>query len=221
MSPYRKFSTSFVIVFFFASACSSPVPKNKWQHDAAGFCHDYQEHFLQGKDLRAKLDLSHAKKSATQSAQLKTLIDIELTVCAMKISNLDTTACPKAEELLTIEPEPSQSAYLDLMRSQPTTQSQAYLPSQYQDFAKALSSQDSLKINQSLSSIEPLSSRLLASSLSREYINTKNIQELINALSYRGYKKPLLSWLAFQMNAEQDPHEKARLKAKIDVLTSN
>jgi len=212
---------SLMVSILFIQACSSPQPPNKWQHDAVAMSQNYQKHFLQNRLLRARLELNHARRLASQSAKFHTLIDIELTSCAMQLGSLEKSACEKATELLLLEPDPFQYAYLKLLTSQISEDKITFLPRQYQDFARALINADQSRINQTLLSIRPLSSRLIASALAIEDIDDKNISELIDKLSFHGYKKPLLAWLNIQMKKEKETQEKARLRAKIDVLTSN
>ena len=122
---------------------------------------------------------------------------------------------------MRIEPNPSQNAYLSLLTSKITKEQTETLPTQYQNFAEAFIEGDKTQINKSLADIKPLTSRLISSALARESIDDINIQELIDGLSYHGYKRALLAWLSQQMQREDDPKEKARLKAKIHILTSN
>ena len=223
MLNYHKLQTgfSFVVLLLITSACSSPQPQNRWQHDAVSMCSNYQTHFLQDKTTRAELDLRHAKELASRSAELHTLIDIELTSCAMHITVLNQGQCREAEKLLRLDPNPSQEAYLRLLTSEISQDKIPLLPRQYRSFAQALIDVDTLQINKELSTLTPLTSRLIASALAQKSINGTNIQELIDKLSYHGYKKPLLVWLNLQMQREEDTHTKMRLKEKIGVLTSN
>lgn len=201
------------------SACSSPQPENKWQHDAATMCQNYQRHFLQDKTLRASLDLSHARNLATRSANFKPLIDIELTACAMELSTLNPSSCETVSKLLDLEPNSKQSAYLKLLNAHLQKEDVEHLPKQYKNFALHLLEDNHNAINKELSTMKPLSSKLIASALSKDIINDKNIQELIQKLSYKGYKRPLLAWMKLQMNKEENEEKKSRLRAKIKILT--
>ena len=213
--------TLFLILIFLFTGCSHPPAVNRWQYDAASSLHAYQEHFLQNHLLRAKSDLSRARSFASQSADLHTRIDIELSVCAMRLSVLEAGSCENASVLLQVDPDLSQSAYLHLLRSALKKEEIQGLPEQYKAFASAMIEEDTADINTRLKQIRPLSSRLVASALAQEHINDENIQELVTELSYHGYKNPLIAWLKFQMQKETDPQIKVRLKAKISVLTSS
>jgi len=215
MSNYLK--SIFLILIL--SACSTSQPENKWQHEAATMCKNYQLHFLQDKTVRASLDLSHARELATRSANFKPLIDIELTACAMEVSALNPSQCERASKLLVLESNQEQQAYLHLLSSQLQEDEIKYLPQQYRDFAQFLLTDDHHAINQEVSTMQPLSSKLVASALSKDILNDDTIETLIQDLSFKGYKKPLVSWLRLQMQKEEDEEEKSRLKAKIDVLT--
>lgn len=216
------FKLTLLALFIFISGCSpTPVPKNKWQYDAVSSLNKFQMHFLQNQRDRAKADLSHARDFASQSAHLQTRINIELTACAMQLSVLQSSQCEGASLLLALEPSPSQLAYLHLLTSTLSEDEIDLLPNKYQDFAESLLSKDTDDINSALENIKPVSSRLIASALSIDIINDENIHSLINELSYHGYKNPLVVWLSVQMQKESDPKEKAKLKAKIAVLTSN
>lgn len=208
----------FIFLFF---GCSHPPAVNKWQYDAASSLQAYQEHFLQNHLLRAKSDLSRARSFASQSADLHTRIDIELTVCAMQLSLLNPTSCENASVLLQIDPDPSQLAYLSLLQSKLKEDEIIELPEQYKAFGAAMIEADPVKINTRLASIRPLSSRLVASALALPYLSVGNLDSLITELSYHGYKNPLIAWLTVRMQNETDPKKKIRLKAKISVLTSS
>ena len=212
--------TLILIFIFILSGCSRPPAVNKWQYDAASAMQAYEKHFLQRHLLRAKSDLSRARSSASQSADLHTRIDIELSTCALNLSVLKEDSCENALALLQIEPNGFQSAYLHLLRSEIIAEEIAYLPAQYRSFAAAMIEKNISAINTQIEQIRPLSSRIIASALAQEYLSDENIQELITELSYHGYKNPLLAWLKVQMDKETDPQKKARLQAKIALLTS-
>ena len=72
----------------YLTACSNPQPENQWQYEAVAMSMKYQRHFLQDNLIAAKLDLRHARQLASRSAELKTLIDIELQACAIKLASL-------------------------------------------------------------------------------------------------------------------------------------
>lgn len=210
-----------LFLLIFISACSTAEPKNKWQYDAVSSLTKFQTYFLQNHLIRAKSNLSHAREFASQSVHLHTLINIELSVCALQVGTFRSTNCEAATQLLSVEPDPSQLAYLHFLNLSLRKGELELLPKQYQDFAQSFLEQDAEKINDELDSIRPLSSRLIASALAKDLINDENIEELINELSYRGYKNPILVWLNVQMQRESDPLNKAKIKAKIAVLTSS
>ncbi len=212
---------SIVILSFVFQACSSPQPKNSWQYNASSALKAYTQHYLQGNTVRAKADLSRARKQATRSADLHTLINIELSVCAMYIATLKPPVCKNAADLLVIEPDPTQKAYLDLLTSKISLTQIRDLPTQYQAFSSALVKADIDELNERIANITPLSSRLIASALIKGHLDETNIQSLIDTLSYHGYKTPMLSWLRFQLEKEQDPEKKAKMKAKLEVLISH
>jgi len=210
----------FIISLFFLQGCSSAQPKNQWQYQAASSLKAYTKHYLEGNELRAKADLTHAREEASRSARLYTLIDIELTVCAIHIGVLSPKPCQKASKLLTLESDPSQKAYLDLLNKQLSSTQIKDLPGQYREFATSLLANDINASNDDIRDIEPLTSRLVASALIKERLSAENIQSLINELSYHGYKRALLAWLKLQIEKEKDPQTKAKLIAKLKVLIS-
>ena len=214
------------VIFIFISlllfqACSSPQPNNRWQYQATSSLHAYTKHYLEGNTLRAKADLAHAREEASKSVQLHTLIDIELSVCATNISVLEADPCDKAFDLLALDPDPTQKAYLDLLSNQLSSSQVKDLPQQYQDFATFLLANNIDEINDKIQYIEPISSRVLASALIKDQLTNKNIQELTDTLSYYGYKTALLAWLKFQIQKEDDLEKKEKLMAKLKVLISH
>ena len=212
---------SVLFFIFLFQACSSPQPNNNWQYQATSSLEAYTKHYLEGNSIRAKVDLSRARRLATQSSQLHTLVNIELSVCAINIGTLKPSECKNVSDLLVIEPNPSQKAYLALLNSQLSSTQVNELPRQYQAFASTLLESDIERINEKTARIEPVTSRLIASALIKDQLDDKNIQELIDTLSYHGYKTPLLAWLKFQMQKEKDSEKKAKMKAKLEILTSH
>ncbi|MDF1882189.1 hypothetical protein JHD50_12915 [Sulfurimonas sp. MAG313] len=205
----------------FLSACSSKSPLNSWQYESAKFSSSYTKHFLQDKELRASSDLRHARQFASKSANFKTLIDIELTACAMQISVLEEISCESVSDLLLLQPNSAQSAYLHLLKNSFQESDIKLLPKHYHDFARAKLNKDTSLINKTLKEIEILSSRLVSSALVKKDISIENINVLIQELSFRGYKKPLLSWLKLKIKKINDEEEKIRLRAKIKVLSTS
>ncbi|PHR55612.1 MAG: hypothetical protein COA44_10210 [Arcobacter sp.] len=202
------------------SSCSTSQPKNKWQYNAVNMTQTYQSHFLQAKESHARIDLRQARRHAKQSADLKVLIDIELTQCAMQVCVLKFQNCKNARSLLIIQPNASQEAYLSFLNSTLQEKDINLLPQQYQGFAYALEKKNAEGINKILKNIRPLSSKVISSSLSRDFITQENISLLIKELSFSGYKHPLISWLKLQASREKDTTKKLRIQAKIEVLTS-
>lgn len=200
--------------------CSTTQPKNRWQYQATSSLNAYTQHYLEGNELRAKTDLARARHEASKSARLHTLIDIELSACAMHISVLEADSCEKASELLALEPEPSQLAYLNLLNKKLSPVQIQDLPQQYRDFASALLNKDTLAFNNDVKNMQPLSSRLLASALIKEHLSEENLRGLIEELSYHGYKRALLAWLKLQIEKEDDPKRKENLMSKLKVLIS-
>ena len=196
-----------IILIFLLTACSTSQPKNKWQYEASAAQDDYQKHFLQNRLSRASSDLSQARKSALQSANFHTIIDIELSVCALNITVLTNDTCQKAEALLKLEPNIKQSAYLHLLQNNYSKKEIRLLPPAYQNFAMA--KLKNKEINTILSNVQPLSSRAVASALVKDEISQENIQDLIKEFSFHGYKNPIIAWLRLQMKQANSTKEKA------------
>jgi hypothetical protein len=208
----------FTLVFLLSS-CSGPKPVNAWKYEATASLNDYSKHYFHNHLLRAKVDLAHARESALHSANLSTLIDIELTVCALKIASLEKDTCEKAYELLLLEPKQTQSAYLHFFTQTLTKDEIDLLPSAYQDFAQALL--EKRDFHPALSSIKSTRSRALASALVINDLQYEEVKYLVNRLSYHGYKKPLLAWLKILKKLEDKPKQKKIIEEKIKILTPN
>jgi len=216
-----KLLTALLLIIFLTS-CASLKPKNSWQYNASSSIKKYKLHFLQGKDLRAASELSHARNSAKSSANLETLINIELTVCAMNIIDFKNNKCDTAKNLLHIQPNKIQLAYLHLLEHNIQKNEIVLLPKTYKDYAKSnLTNDNNKKVNEAISNIKVLSSKLIASSLSKDIINNENIEKLIIELSFNGYKRPLIKWLNIQLQREKNSEKQNILKEKIKILTSN
>ncbi len=211
----------FFITLLFLQSCSYVQPKNQWQYQTTSSLKAYIEHYLEGNTLRARSDLKNAREEASRSAALHTLIDVELSVCATDISILKPNPCPKASKLLKLDPDTNQKAYFDLLNNQLSPVQIDNLPSRYQNFAASLLAGDIETINNTIHTIEPITSRLLASALIKDKLSNKNIQNLIDTLSYHGYKQAILAWLTLQIDKEEDPKKQENLIEKRKVLISH
>ena len=208
-----------VLLLIFLSACTGPRPKNDWQYQATAALDDYSKHYLQNRLLRAKADLSRAREFASRTANLHTLIDIELTVCALDIATLHNSSCQPAKELLRLQEDAKQQAYLHLLTKTLREEEVTLLPQKYQSFARALLNKEAMASQ--LPKIKNIRSRLVASALIAQSLTTEEIQTLVTRLSYRGYKKAVIAWLKLQHDKERDPNKQKLIEAKLQILTSN
>ena len=78
--------TTLLIVILFLSACSTKTPPNLWQYQANFAYKNFERYYLEDKLDLASIELSRARKSAKQSANLTTLAHIELSHCALHVA---------------------------------------------------------------------------------------------------------------------------------------
>ena len=75
-----------IMLLLLIGGCSSERPPNMWQYKAHNSYQSFERYYLEYKIDLAAIELNRAREYASQSADLSTLAQIELSVCALKVA---------------------------------------------------------------------------------------------------------------------------------------
>ncbi len=202
----------------FFSACSTSSPKNSWQIQSVNAYESHQKYFLQNEDALARTDLKRALKYAKQSANLTTLATIELSECALHVSNLQEENCAA---YLAIEPlvnDVKLHSYFLFLQQKYEQKDIKNLPDKYQSFASLLLQKRYEDATKELLSTEDFLSKMIMASLMKKSLHVSTIASIIEEASFYGYKKNVLSWMEFYSTKTTDVDEKKRIQEKLKIL---
>ncbi len=208
----------FFISLFIFTACSTKTPINNWQYQSVANYKSFERYYLEGKLELASVELDNARSYASQSADFIPLARIELSYCALRVAMLETYSCPKYEALKPFIHLKSLEAYSSFLSGTLKTENIKNLPSQYQEFASAQLQNTPQKMMQSLQKIKPLTSQMIAASLSKKYLNETIIESIIQSASFHGYKYALIQWLEFQLQQTNDTKAQKLILQKIKII---
>ncbi len=192
-----------ILISFLIFGCSTQTPKNSWQYASVNHYKNFENYYLQNRVELAAMELKSAREYAKESSDLKTLASIELSFCALKVAMLEPFSCPKFDELKPLVESKELDAYESFLSQTLHKDEISYLPKQYQKFAK-----NGYDKKSGIKEIEPLTSKMIVASLSRENITITDIDNIINDASYHGYKNALIQWLKLKLQKKDD--EKTR-----------
>ena len=204
----------FVIAILLAGCSSKNESPNIWKKDTSNSFDSYKQYYLEGKTRLASLSLTRAINSAKSSADLKPLAKVYLGVCALHVAVLINDKCEDYTSLLDIldKNDPSESYYY-MIENKFSRVNLDYIPEQYKSFAKEMKVKNYKNAIKEMKKIQSTSSMLVAASLIKKHLNSRDIDFLIDRLSLYGYKKPIIRWLEYSKNINS--HEK---NYKIDKL---
>ncbi len=202
-----------IAIFLVGCSLKNETP-GIWKKDTSNSFDSYKQYYLEGKTRLASVSLKRALKSAKSSADLKPLAKVYLGVCALHVAVLINDKCEEYTSLLDVldKNDPSKSYYY-MIENRFDKVSLDDLPEQYKSFVKQMKAKDYKSAKKQMKKIKNISSMLVAASLIKEHLNSKDVEFLINKLSLYGYKKPIIRWLKFSKRI--NPREK---NIKIDKL---
>ena len=207
-----------LIILFFAG-CSTPQHEDAWRYQAASATEAYGEHFLKDERVQIQSNYSHAERSAKQSADLVPLARLYLSECALNRAVLVDDDCEKFAKTIPMQYDPELTAYYAMLKGTLTQKQVGNLPWRYRSFARAYLAKDAKEIRSTVAAMEPLRSRLVAASLVRDTLQEADIDSLIDAMSYLGYRRALLAWMAYLGDITPDMQKRRRLQQKQELLT--
>ncbi|MDD2791470.1 MAG: hypothetical protein PHU40_12510 [Sulfurimonas sp.] len=212
-------STLFLLlVSLLFSACSFTAKPNKWEYDSAAAFESYSKNFLRGQDNLAKNDLERAVAHAKSGSDFKMLATIYLGECALHISVGNEDNCQKYLDLKEIVNDPALEAYYHFINATLTKEEIPLLPSIYQNYVWHIRYNEFTKAQQDIAYMTKVSSKLLASTLMKENLDTKTRERMIELGSYYGYKKVVLFWLEETKKQTKNKKELELLDKKISIL---
>lgn len=212
----RVIVTTLMILLF--AGCSTPQHEDAWRYQAASSTKAYGEHFLKDEKVQIQSNYSHAERSAKQSADLVPLARLYLSECALNRAVLIVDECQKFAQTLPLQNDPELAAYYAMLNGTLDKKQISDLPWRYRDFARAYLAEDSKAIRSSVAALTPLRSRLVAASLVRDRLEEADIEALIEDISYIGYRRALLSWMAYLAATTSDIQKRQLLLEKRKLL---
>lgn len=207
-----------LVLVFFISGCSTKNPPNNWQYKSAKAFQSYTNYFLENKQILAQSTLKEAVEYAKQSADLNQLAYIYLGVCALNKSVGDNFECEKFKGIQELVSSKKIDAYYKMLNKQLRIEDIQNLPKEYQNFAYYSISKKDDKIFQSIEQMEKISSKFVAASLVKSYLDKIQVNYLIEKGSFYGYKKVVLFWLEHLITLETNSTKKDKIRKKIEVL---
>jgi hypothetical protein len=207
------------LIILLLAGCSTPQHEDAWRYQAAASTEAYGEHFLKDEKVQIQSNYSHAERSAKQSADLVPLARLYLSECALNRAVLVDDDCEKFVQTLPMQHDKELAAYYAMLNHTLTKKQVSDLPWRYRDFARAYLSKDANAIRRTVAATEPLRSRIVAASLVRDTLNESDIEALIDAISYLGYRRALLSWMAYLADITSDEQKRRLLLQKQELLT--
>ncbi len=213
-----KKSIWLTIFLLFLAGCANTTPPNQWQYDSSSSFEEFESSYLKGDFELARDFLQKAIKSAKSSSNLETLASIELSRCALRVGLFKPIKCRKYRELEPLIESKSLKSYAKLLKKSLQQEDVKYLPKQYRDFGKALLEEDYPRANSIVARIKSPTSQMVAGALIKDNLSYKNIEKIVNKLSFYGYRVAVLRWLKFQISKTTEKEKRAILKKKLKIL---
>lgn len=220
---FTHFKLGFILIIICGlislSGCMGAPPKNVWQQQAISAFNGYKIYYLEDKIGLAQHDLQLARTLTKQGTDLKTLARLELARCAVQIGVLEATRCEDYQILATLHQHAELDAYFRFLQTNTQHQDIALLPSQYRPFAtQQLDGMSSDKLEQTISKISSLESRLIAAALMRNQLSADFVRKLIKQTSFHGYKRASLQWMQHLSKITPSTDEANRLQQMILLM---
>ncbi len=208
------------LVLLFLIGCAGTTPPNKWQYDSSNYFEEYKNSYLKGESDLAKDFLTKALKSAKSSSNLETLASIELGRVALRLSlfkDLNLKEYKKIEPLIDSK---ELKAYARLLSKSLTPKDIKNLPKRYQRFAKAYLDGDFTKAKSEIKKLKNPLSKMVAGALIKSHLDDETISDIVDSISFYGYKVAVIRWLKFWRDKTKNRALKKELSKKLAILRS-
>lgn len=209
----------FLVMFIAGCSIQFNQPKNAWQVKAVSAFQNYQKYYLEGRIVLADSERRKAISQAKQSAKLETLARVYIADCAIQAAVLNPSDCALYLEVRPLVKVAELEAYYHLLTGQLKASEIDKLPPQYQSFGEIWISGKTSKLTETVLSISPLESQLVAASIAKEQLSLASIRSLIKATADFGYKLASIRWMAYLAERTPDTDESSQLLKKIEILT--
>ncbi len=209
-----------LFILFFFTACSFSTPPNEWQYKTSNSFELYVKSFLSSKEVLSEGDFKRAVKHAKHSSNLDILAKIYLGRCAIRNSVGIEDSCKEFVELKSLVDSKSLNSYYLFITKKLKIEDVEYLPSAYKDFAQMYLNKNYIHAKKEMFNIEKLSSKLIAANMIKRNMNTKDIEKLLEDISFYGYKKSVLYWLGVLKSKTNDTQKIKKIDKKIKILKS-
>jgi len=200
--------------------CSSKTPPNMWQYKTHNSYKSFEKYYLEYKLDLAAISLKRAREYASQSADLSTLAQIELSVCALKVALLEPYSCQRYEKLESLIDSDALTAYDHFLKNTLSEDELSDLPEQYKDFAQARLHNDKEQMLKEVPKITPLTSKMITASLIQEELPPKLREAILQEISFHGYTYGTITWLTFEIEHTEGEAKKRELQQKLEVIYS-
>jgi hypothetical protein len=214
----KKFLGLFSLLFFLG--CGPSTHPNQWQYDSSSSFEEYKNSYLKGEYELAKDFLQKALKSAKSSSKLETLASIELGRVALRIALFKPPNFSAYRRLEPLINSRELRAYSKLLSKKLSFEDIKYLPKKYKEFAKAYLKGDIKNAKRAIIKMKSPISKMVAGALIKEYLDDHTIANIVDSISFYGYKVAVTTWLEFWIKKTKDKKLKRLLKQKLEIIKS-
>ena len=191
-----------------------------WQYKTHNSYKSFEKYFLKYKLDLAAIELKRAREYASQSADLSTLAQIELSACALKVALLEPYTCERFDTLEVLANSEKLSAYKHFLQNRLSEEEVSDLPKQYRAFAQARLDEANGQMQVEVSKIAPLTSKMISASLMQDRLTLKTREEILNEISFHGYTYGTIAWLTFEIEHTEDAAQRRQLMQKLEIIYS-
>ena len=191
-----------------------------WQYKTHNSYKSFEKYFLEYKLDLAAIELARAREYASQSADLSTLAQIELSACALKVALLEPYTCQRFDALEALANSDKLTAYKHFLQNTLSKKELDNLPGQYKDFAQSRLENDTKQMQAEVSKITPLTSKMIAASLIQDTLSLELRKEILNEISFHGYTYGAITWLTFEIAQTKNEAQKKKLQEKLKIIYS-
>ena len=210
----------FISLTILFAGCAGDPPPNQWQYDSSSQFEEYKNSYLKGENDLARDFLTKALKSAKSSSNLETLASIELGRVALRVGLFKRANLKEYKKIEPLIASKELKAYAKLLSKTLTPNDVKNLPKRYQQFAKAYLRGDYLSAKRRVIEMKRPLSKMVAGALIKEHLDDKTISNIVDSISFYGYKVAVIRWLEFWKSRTKNSTLKKQLSKKLSILKS-
>lgn len=199
------------------TACASKPPVPGWQLNAKGSAERAAQAWLSGDSRVEAAEFARARHEVASTGRADLVARVELLRCATRVASLVFEPC-SGFDALAADAAPAEQAYARYLSGQARPADAALLPPAHRPLASSPAAPDA-----ALAAIEDPLSRLVAAGvlLQRGQASPAVMEQVVQAASSQGWRRPLLAWLRLQQQhavAAGARDEGARLQRRIELM---